>query len=95
MAYFPSRIVGRLLNATLGLLIMSCTIPRPTSDNWIDLFNGKDLTGWKGDPSVWKFENGYITGKATRVIQNTYLIHETSYSDFVLAEKLHQTKNTV
>jgi Domain of Unknown Function (DUF1080) len=46
------------------------------------------LTGWKGDPSVWKSENGYISGKATRVAQNTYLIHETSFSDFVLEAKV-------
>ena len=26
------------------------------------LFNGKDLTGWDGDPALWKVENGIIIG---------------------------------
>lgn len=26
------------------------------------LFNGKDLTGWDGDPTLWKVENGIVTG---------------------------------
>jgi len=27
------------------------------NEQWVSLFNGKDLTGWVGDPKVWK-ENG-------------------------------------
>ena len=88
MANYSSRAIWRLLNVAWGFLIVSCAIPPTTSDNWIDLFNGNDLTGWKGDPSVWKSENGYISGKATRVAQNTYLVHETSFSDFVLEVKV-------
>lgn len=29
------------------------------------LFNGKDLTGWDGDPKLWKVENGLIIGTCT------------------------------
>jgi len=29
------------------------------------LFNGKDLTGWDGNPELWSVEDGAITGKTT------------------------------
>jgi hypothetical protein len=28
-----------------------------------NLFNGKDLTGWEGNPALWSVEDGAITGK--------------------------------
>ena len=30
-----------------------------------DLFNGKDLSGWSGNPDFWKVENGVIVGETT------------------------------
>lgn len=41
------------------------------------LFNGKDLSGWDGNPEVWSVEDGAITGqtKAEKPIErNTFLI---------------------
>jgi len=35
-----------------------------TADNAKDFFNGKDLTGWEGDPKLWSVENGEIVGKS-------------------------------
>ena len=29
------------------------------------MFNGKDLTGWDGEPDYWSVEDGAITGKTT------------------------------
>ena len=31
-------------------------------DGFKALFNGKDLTGWDGDPKLWKVENGIVIG---------------------------------
>ncbi len=41
-----------------------------------ELFNGKDLTGWDGDPRVWSVEDGAIVGhtKDVPLKQNTFLI---------------------
>jgi Domain of Unknown Function (DUF1080) len=41
-----------------------------------DLFNGKDLTGWDGDPRVWSVEDGAIVGhtKDVPLKSNTFLI---------------------
>lgn len=41
---------------------MSATSPSST-DSWQPLFNGKDLTGWKGDTRFWSIRDGCITGK--------------------------------
>lgn len=53
-----------------------------------ELFNGKDLTGWKGNPDLWSVEEGAITGKTTAedpLKFNTFLIWEAgTVSDFVL-----------
>ena len=41
------------------------------------LFNGKDLTGWEGDPAVWSVEDGAIVGRTSAdkpLKNNTFLI---------------------
>jgi hypothetical protein len=41
------------------------------------IFNGKDLTGWDGNPQLWRVEDGVIVGETTAVTQlkaNTFLI---------------------
>ena len=40
------------------------------------LFNGKDLTGWEGDPKVWSVKDGAITGstRENKTAGNTFLI---------------------
>ena len=36
---------------------------KPDADGFVSLFNGKDLSGWEGDPELWSVEDGCITGK--------------------------------
>jgi hypothetical protein len=52
----------------------------------VSLFNGRNLDGWEGDPAVWRVENGVIVGSTDNhpIEQNTFLIHKTPYSDFLL-----------
>ena len=41
------------------------------------LFNGKDLTGFKGNPRIWSVKDGCITGQTTpenRISENNFLI---------------------
>ncbi len=41
------------------------------------LFNGKDLSGWDGNPDFWSVENGVIVGETTpdkKTSSNTFLI---------------------
>jgi Domain of Unknown Function (DUF1080) len=51
----------------------------------IQLFNGKDLTGWEGHEKYWSVEDGVITGKnADEVKVSTYLLTKRKFSDFRL-----------
>src|SRR4051812_33629827 len=41
------------------------------------IFNGKDLTGWDGDPALWSVKDGAIVGQTTTehpITHNTFLI---------------------
>jgi hypothetical protein len=53
-----------------------------------NLFNGKDLTGWNGNPAFWSVQDGTITGKTTKenpTRGNTFLIYTNGdVSDFEL-----------
>lgn len=54
------------------------------------MFNGQDLTGWKGDMSLWTVEDGAITGTSTAeqpLKENTFLIWEGELDDFELSLK--------
>ncbi len=45
--------------------------------NMKSLFNGKDLTGWDGDPRLWSVKDGVIHGETTPDIKaqgNTFLV---------------------
>ncbi len=51
------------------------------------LFNGKDLTGWDGDPKLWSVKDGVIHGQTTednKANGNTFLVCDGSYKDFEL-----------
>ena len=50
------------------------------------LFNGKDLTGWNGDPGLWSVEDGVIVGSTDGrpLRQNSFLISEQSFGNFEL-----------
>lgn len=44
---------------------------------FIELFNGKNLDGWEGDPVYWGVENGILTGEvtpATLLKRNSFII---------------------
>ena len=43
-------------------LLLPVTIPLAKAKPFTELFNGKNLYGWKGDPELWKIEEGTIVG---------------------------------
>ena len=63
----------------------------PESANAKVLFNGKDLTGWDGDPRLWGVKEGVIHGETTPenvAVGNTFLIwKEGTLKDFDLRLK--------
>ena len=60
--------------ATISGLLMaaqwSCSlVPASAADaeeGFKPIFNGKDLSGWQGEPGYWSVEDGAITGQTTR-----------------------------
>ena len=63
------------------------------AEDGVAIFNGKDLTGWKGLPNLWSVKDGCITGQTqadpsnpakSTLASNTFLIWERDVSDFEL-----------
>ena len=57
-----------------------------TDRGWQNLFNGKDLAGWKrlAGKADYSVENGVIVGRTVMNSRNTFLCTEKEYGDFVL-----------
>jgi hypothetical protein len=58
----------------LVLLLSSFIIQHSSfaAEGFKPLFNGKDLSGWDGNPELWKVENGEIVGTTTGPEQLKY-----------------------
>jgi putative heme-binding domain-containing protein len=69
--------------------------PLPTTTVAADaLFNGKDLSNWDGDMSLWSVENGEIVGRtSTGLKHNEFLKSKASFEDFRLVVKIKLTPN--
>jgi len=72
-----------LVVAIVSLLALPAAVAEPATaepaTGWRTLFNGKDLTGWSGDPKLWSVREGVIRGETTpdaRANGNTFLIAE-------------------
>ncbi|MEX0867280.1 MAG: family 16 glycoside hydrolase [Pirellulales bacterium] len=77
-----------------GLLLVSA--PMSAEENaaeadFVEIFNGKDLNGWDGDPKFWSVRDGAITGQTTAenpTQGNTFIVwREGELDDFELQLK--------
>ncbi|HEX6963256.1 MAG TPA: family 16 glycoside hydrolase, partial [Lacipirellula sp.] len=61
-------------------------------DNTELFFNGKDLTGWSGNPDLWYVEDGEIVGRSPGLKHNEFLFSDWAAEDFTLTfeVKLHK-----
>lgn len=53
--------------------------PVPADDGFVSLFNGKDLTGWRGNTEYWTVQDGALTATTTEsnlLTYNTFCIWE-------------------
>jgi putative membrane-bound dehydrogenase-like protein len=64
-----------------------------TAENIKGLFNGRDLSGWDGDPKLWKVEGGEIVGKTAGLPYNAFLRSDLSLADFRLTVQVKLVKN--
>ena len=80
--------ISAVLTLTLSLACLAfaqaastAAPPKPTAppepEGMVKLFNGADLTGWSGDPTLWSVKDGAIRAESTPEIpckSNTFLI---------------------
>ena len=74
-----------MLRRVACLIVLLTVLPLQAEDGFVDLFNGKDLSGWKGDPELWSVEDGCITGKTRgkdHLKYNKFLIWDGKAADF-------------
>ncbi len=65
------------------------------AENAKDFFNGKDLTNWQGDTTVWSVEDGAIVGKTAKGLKaNNFLVSTMDVTDFKLSLKAKLSPNT-
>lgn len=96
MNYAPIHCQTRLCSRTVAVsagflfftMVEAMLLPSFGEDGFREIFNGKDLTGWKGDSKLWSVKDGVIHGVTTAdapISSNTFLIwDEGTVADFVL-----------
>jgi 3-keto-disaccharide hydrolase len=73
-ALFSSAAQGQLPTLRRELTLLD---DHPAEPDFVRIFNGKDLTGWTGNPLLWSVKDGAITGQTTAenpAKVNTFLI---------------------
>jgi len=83
MDYFRRKLLKVLAGAAAATSLPAA------EDGFEPIFNGKDLTGWEGDSSIWKVENGELVGRHQGISYNDFLASEKSYSNFILRFQIH------
>lgn len=67
-------------------LFFGIAVKAQSQNGWVNLFNGKDLTGWKplGGKATFTVEDGAIVGHTVAKTRNTFLTTDKEYGDFIL-----------
>lgn len=70
----------------LSLLFIFCVTFSMAQGKWVNLFNGKDLSGWKQLNGKAKYQvvNGEIVGTTVFKEPNSFLVTDRDYGDFIL-----------
>ena len=77
----PNILIFYRITALAVVLLAFAAVPgadlRAQEEGFQSMFNGKDLTGWDGNPKLWSVKDGAITGQTTAenpAKGNTFLI---------------------
>ncbi|QDT76099.1 3-keto-disaccharide hydrolase [Lacipirellula limnantheis] len=78
-----------MLRSLLCIAMIIAAAPLHAEEEVVELFNGKNLDGWKGDAKVWSVEDGLLTGKSPaaeedKLKSNTFAIWDGEVGDFEL-----------
>ena len=68
-----------------------CSLVSYGQQSWTDIFNGKDLSGWKqlGGAAKYFVDKGELVGEAAPNTPNSFLVTEKEYSDFILEFEIY------
>jgi hypothetical protein len=70
---------------------------KKSKDGFVQIFDGKSLKGWEGDPNYWRVENGSLVGEITPdklLKNNTFIIWQGGQpADFELKLECKITEN--
>ncbi|MCC7474600.1 MAG: DUF1080 domain-containing protein [Pirellulales bacterium] len=64
-----------------------------TKENAVNLFNGKDLTGWSGEDGLWTVETGELVGRTKGLPHNSFLLSDMTARDFKLSFDVKLIRN--
>jgi hypothetical protein len=91
------RSLTLIMKCFLLLSLFITTLATAADEGFKPLFNGKDLTGWDGNPELWSVQDGCITGKTTgpeQLAYNQFLIWRGGVlKNFELRVKVKQSGN--
>lgn len=86
-----------LLCAMIGFCPTSFAADAGDSSGWRSLFNGKDLSGWDGNPELWSVKDGLIVGQTTgpeQLAYNQFLVWRGgTVKDFEFRATIRETGN--
>jgi putative heme-binding domain-containing protein len=93
LSMMPDDLLKQLADEEVRALIAYLQSPLQTpylatKDNVKDFFNGKDLTGWTGNPKLWRVEDGMIVGRSPGLKRNEFLRSHLVAGDFRLTLKI-------
>lgn len=79
----------------IALLFVFNSCATKSNDGWTELFNGKDLSGWKQLNGEAKYEvvDGMIVGTTVLNTPNSFLATEKDYTDFIFEVDLLVEEN--
>ena len=78
-----SPLSEREIRSLVAYLASPAQVPMlATAENVSGFFNGRDLTGWVGDPALWKVEGGELIGQTSGLNHNEFLRSELTAGDF-------------
>ena len=63
---------------------LSAAAPTAANEGFESLFDGRDLSGWEGDPAVWSVKDGVINARATSPKSSLLIRENLAVSNFEL-----------
>ena len=89
-----SRLSRRRFMATSGVVGV-CTFgcSGASQEEFVSIFNGKDLSGWEGGQTLWVVEEGMLIGRSPGLQHNNFLATKKTYRNFILRFKIHLVNN--